>query len=276
MAVLLLTIRFLLFDIFIAPSLNLQGNSVNDMAWRHTAHLLLLYYFFMTLIINFINQVNKKYGPGVVLPLLFGKYRKPQEEKRIFLFMDLKSSTTIAEKLGHLKYSSFIRDCFFDINAMLFRFQAQVYQYAGDEIIVTWPESEGLKDRNCIRFYFACKQQFLNRQEYYISNYGLLPEFKAGVHSGMVTAVEIGEIKRDIAYHGDTLNIASRIQGVCNEYKKSFLASESLVQKLGEEQKDNRQNIRYQPLGMILLKGKTKQVGIVSIESATVEPVFQP
>ena len=100
----------------------------------------------MTLVISFINQVNKKYGPGVLVPLLLGKYRNPQEEERIFMFMDLKSSTTVAEELGHLKYSSFIRDCFMDINQVLLPFNAQVYQYVGDEIVVTWTVSDGLKD----------------------------------------------------------------------------------------------------------------------------------
>src|SRR5690606_23539690 len=125
-------------------------------------------------------------------PLLLGKYRNPREEERIFMFMDLKSSTTIAEQLGHLKYSAFIRDCFADINKILFPFRAQVYQYVGDEIVVTWTAYEGLKNYFCIRFYFACKNQFHNRTEYYIKNYGLLPEFKAGIHMGKVTAVEIG------------------------------------------------------------------------------------
>jgi len=99
-------------------------------------------FFFSTILISFINQVNKKYDPGILLPLLLGKYCEAKEEDRIFMFMDLKSSTATAERLGHLKYSAFIRDYFSDINDVLYRFRAQVYQYVGDEIVVTWPESE--------------------------------------------------------------------------------------------------------------------------------------
>src|SRR5688572_6403514 len=109
----LLLMRFVLFDLLITPTLNIE---MNQQSWEHLFNLLVVYYFFMTLLISFINQVNKKYGPGVLVPLLFGKYRNPVEEERIFMFMDLKSSTSIAEKLGHLKYSACIRDCFFDIN----------------------------------------------------------------------------------------------------------------------------------------------------------------
>lgn len=254
-------LRFVLFDLFLLPSLYMPGFRLNEASWGHLFYLLLIYYFFMTLLISFINQVNKKYGPGVLLPLLLGRYRNPKEEERIFMFMDLKSSTTTAEKLGHLRYSSFIRDCFVDINEVLFPFCAQVYQYVGDEIVVMWPESEGLKNHFCIRFYFACKKQFQDRVGYYMTNYGFLPEFKAGIHMGKVTAVEIGEIKKDIAYHGDTLNISARIQGVCNEYHKDFLVSEYLVEKMGTDQ-----NMKAEALGMILLRGKTEKIGIVSVD----------
>ena len=100
---------------------------------------MLIYNIAIELLITFINQVNKKYGPGVLLPILLGKYRSPKEEERVFLFMDLKSSTLIAETLGHLKYSAFIRDSFMDINSILSKYNAQVYQYVGDEIVITWP-----------------------------------------------------------------------------------------------------------------------------------------
>jgi adenylate cyclase len=258
---LLLLLRFVLYDLFILPSLPLPGITWNDQAWDYLFSLLLIYYFFMTLVISFINQINKKYGPGVLIPLLLGRYRTPREEERIFMFMDLKSSTATAEKLGHLRYSAFIRDCFMDINEVLLPFHAQVYQYVGDEIVVTWPEQEGVKNQFCIKFYFACRQQFSSRAEYYIEKYGLLPEFKAGMHAGLVTAVEIGELKREIAYHGDTLNTAARIQSVCNEYEKNFLVSEYLFNRI-----DSLPQVKPEALGMMLLKGKTQAVGIVSLE----------
>lgn len=253
-------IRYVFFNSIILGSTYLHAIALHDNSWKYVFLLLMIYYFFMTLLISFINQVNKKYGPGVLLPLLLGRYRTPKEEERIFMFMDLKSSTATAEKLGHLKYSSFIRDCFSDINEVLFPFRAQVYQYVGDEIVVTWPEQEGLKYHFCINFYFACKDQFGLRAQYYLTNYGLVPEFKAGLHSGMVTAVEIGELKRDIAYHGDTLNTAARIQSVCNEFGKSFIASQYLIDKTGLPA-----TVSAEPLGQIMLRGKAEKVELVSL-----------
>jgi adenylate cyclase len=249
-----------MFDPVVSPILNNSGVQWNDNSWKYLFYLLLVYYSFMTLLISFINQVNKKYGPGILLPLLLGRYRDPKEEDRIFMFMDLKASTTIAENLGHLKYSSFVRDCFADINEVLYPFRAQVYQYVGDEIVVTWPESEGIKEHFCIEFYFACRAQFQARTDYYMKTYGILPDFKSGAHTGTVTVVEIGEVKRDIAYHGDTLNTASRIQGVCSEHGKSFIISKALLDKVG-----THPQMMVEQLGAFQLKGKTNQIDLVSI-----------
>lgn len=181
------------------------------------------------------------------------------------MFMDLKASTTIAESLGHIKYSSFIRDAFMDINRVLFQHSAQVYQYVGDEIVVSWNVKEGMNNIHCVEFYFACQKQFADKTDYYMENYGQLPQFKAGLHMGKVTAVEIGEIKRDIAYHGDTLNTAARIQSLCNQYGKKFLASDFFLSK---NQLSNEFTI--ESVDTVLLKGKTEMVGISSIEKSAV------
>jgi adenylate cyclase len=254
-------LRYVFFDPLIFSPFKISGLTLSEESWPLVFLLLGIYYSFMTLVISFVNQVNKKYGPGILIPLLLGRYRNPREEDRIFMFMDLKSSTATAEQLGHLKYSSFIRDCFSDINEVLYPFRAQVYQYVGDEIVVTWPEKEGIKNRFCIEFFFACKSQFAARSMYYMTEYGFLPEFKAGAHTGTVTTVEIGEYKRDIAHHGDTLNTASRIQGVCNDYNKTFLISKYLFEKVGIHS-----NMKTEELGLIPLKGKTTKVGLVSVE----------
>ncbi|MEO7802663.1 MAG: adenylate/guanylate cyclase domain-containing protein [Ginsengibacter sp.] len=256
-------IRFFLFQWIFLPSMYTARVSPSASSLKYLFYITLVYYFFMTLVINFINQVNKKYGPGILLPMLLGKYRNPREEERIFMFMDLKSSTSLAEKLGHLKFSALIRDSFMDINLLLSAFNAEVYQYIGDEIVLTWRVNDGLKNLSCIRFFFACEQQFRSRIDYYTRQYGVLPYFKAGLHLGTVTVVEIGEIKRDIAYHGDILNTTSRIQSVCNDYNKKLLVSELILEKAGLTP-----NITRESLGMIQLRGKEQMIGIVSLDIA--------
>jgi adenylate cyclase len=254
-------VRFFLFDAIVASSFGRKIPPVSDEVWRVFFTLVLIYCFFMTFVIYFIIEVNKKFGPGVLVPLLLGKYRNPKEENRAFLFMDLKSSTTIAEALGHIRYSAFIRDSFMDINKVLKSHNAEIYQYVGDEIVVSWRIDETAKKTACVEFFFACQKQFETRGGYYLKKYGSIPVFKAGLHIGKVTAVEIGEMKRDIAYHGDTLNTAARIQSMCNQYDKRFLTSAYF-----SSQSNLENYFKTEPLGEILLKGKATPVSILSIE----------
>ncbi|MBB6004065.1 adenylate/guanylate cyclase domain-containing protein [Arcicella rosea] len=259
--VLFYIIRYVLFVQFIAPIVNLSKIKLNDESWRYIFYLFLIQTSFMNIIISFINQMNKKFGPGILLPLLLGKYRNPREEERIFMFMDLQSSTTIAESLGHIKYSAFIQESFMDINDVVPKFRAEIYQYVGDEIVISWTVSEGLRKSSCVAFYFACEAQFNKRAIEYTNEYGIVPKFKAGLHLGKVTAVEIGEIKRDIAYHGDTLNTAARIQSVCNDHGKYLLASKEIV-----DCANITEQYMVESMGEVLLKGKRNLVEIMSIE----------
>ena len=254
--------RFIVWEYLIVP-LFFNGTSpiADESAWGFYTYVLMVYTFPMGLVISFINQMNKKFGPGVLVPLLLGKYRNPKEEKRIFMFMDLRSSTTHAENLGHLKYSALIRDSFLDINRVLSKHQAEVYQYVGDEIVVSWPGTERIGRIECIEFFFDCQYTFKLRESYYNETYGFVPEFKAGLHQGIVTAVEVGEIKRDIAYHGDTLNTASRIQSKCNEYKSDLLISDEIEKNINWGERFEKRFV-----GEVSLKGKLSAVNLFSVQ----------
>jgi len=260
--ILISVVRSVLYPYLLSHYFDNAGSKISQSSWDAFFYLLLIYTIVSGLVISFINQANKKYGPGILLPLLLGKYRKPKEEERFFLFMDLKSSTSIAETLGHLDYSSFIRDSFMDINSLLSEYNAQIYQYAGDEVVITWTIGEGMKNFSCIQFYFACEERFNKRSTHYMKQYGQVPEFKAGLHMGKVTVVEIGDIKRDIAYHGDTLNTAARIQSVCNLYNKRFLTSTYVLEKMRPGK-----SYKIETIGMVQLRGKSQPVEIASINS---------
>ena len=221
-----------------------------------------IYTAIMIVVISFIKQMNAKFGPGILIPMLLGRYRNPRTEKRIFLFMDLKDSTTHAEKLGSLEFSTLLQDCFSDVNKVIPPFNAEIYQYVGDEIVLSWRSEEGLKNNNCIRFFFSFQKQLQKRKDYYISKYNFLPEFKAGANIGNITVAEVGDFKREIAYHGDTINTASRIQSVCNTYGKSFLISEDLKNEIDK-------NIFTSFVSTIKLKGKEKEINLFSVEEAT-------
>ena len=214
----------------------------------------------MIVIISFIKQMNNKFGPGILVPMLLGKFRKPSIEERIFLFMDLKDSTTYAERLGHLKFSEMIQDCFLDVNKVIPPFNAEIYQYVGDEVVLSWSNVEGLRNMNCIKFFFSFQNYLLKKKGQYEEKYGFIPQFKAGANIGNITVAKVGDIKREIAYHGDTINTAARIQSVCNTYGKSFIISERLKDQIIWEE-----SFSTEFMDSIRLKGKEKEIKLYSV-----------
>ncbi len=211
-------------------------------------------------VFSFIRIAIDKFGKGVFLKMLLGKYRNPQEEKRIFMFLDLKSSTTIAESLGHYKYSQLIQDCFFDINDVVPRFEAEIYQYVGDEVVLSWPYKKGLSNKNCVALFFEFQRTLNDRSSYYEDKYGLTPQFKAGIHGGKLMVAEVGVVKKELAFHGDVINTSARIQSQCNAYNVPILISEKLKEDL-----DMNERYSTKAIGSILLKGKKEKVGIFTI-----------
>ncbi|WP_346317886.1 adenylate/guanylate cyclase domain-containing protein [Chitinophaga sp. YIM B06452] len=205
-------------------------------------------------------QINSKFGPGVFWNIIRGRYNTPREEKRIFMFLDLNSSTTIAEKLGDKKYHAFLKDLFTDITNPILDNRGEIYQYVGDEVIVAWKYGEGVENSKCIQCFFDIKQHLEDLRSKYMARYGIMPVFKAGIHYGKVVAGEIGVIKRDITYSGDVLNTTSRIQGLCKEYNAEVIASGDLMAEL-------RLTGHYeaQTLGSIRLRGKEKEMLLVAL-----------
>ena len=205
-----------------------------------------------------LRQVNLFLGSRNLWRLLRGKYYTPHEEERIFMFLDLQSSTKHAEKLGHIKYSKMIQDCFNDLGVVIEN-ESEIYQYVGDEVVLTWKLNEGLRNQNCVNAYFNFKQQLEKKQEHYMRNYNINPHFKAGMHTGIVTVTEVGKYKKDIAYHGDTINTASRIQGKCNEFEEELLISGTLKDQL------DTVSFNYNKLDSIALRGKEKKVLVYAV-----------
>lgn len=204
--------------------------------------------------------VNDKYGPGVFRKFLLGRYFEPRREERIFMFLDLRSSTSIAEQLGEEKYFAFLREVFKYATPAILKHEGEIYQYVGDEIVISWEMAKGIRNANCIHAYFDIQQELNRRKSYFLEKYHVSPEFKAGVHQGYVMAGEIGVVKREIAYSGDVLNTAARIQSKCNEFGVNLLFSGDLIQRL------SLQGMSPRALGDIELRGKQERVKLFTLQ----------
>lgn len=206
-------------------------------------------------------MINDKFGHGLLWSMIYGKYHLPRSEDRIFMFLDLRSSTTIAEKLGNEKYHQMLKDLFAHITDPILDHRGEIYQYVGDEVVISWKRDVGVTGNNCINCFYAIKEKLNLKKEQYLEKYGISPAFKAGIHFGNVIAGEIGIIKRDITYSGDVLNTAARIQGKCNDFDVDILTSQSLIEQLSDASV-----FELKPLGSIALRGKERQLELVTLK----------
>ena len=240
-----------------------QGKQIDefyDSMLSNDQLILIIYTLVVYVLLSFYIQINLLLGEGVLLKFLLGKYRKPTGENRIFMFLDLKSSTTIAERLGLENYYSLLNDFFHEISEPVRATNAEIYQYVGDEVVFTWKTKEGLANSNCLKIFFKIREKVYNNRKYYRDKYGDIPDFKAGLHFGEVISAQIGDIKREIVYNGDVLNTSARIQEQCNKLNRELLISGILLNRL-----DIKNEYRAERIDTIKLRGKESSLELFSL-----------
>ncbi|MGZ8545375.1 MAG: adenylate/guanylate cyclase domain-containing protein, partial [Flavisolibacter sp.] len=182
----------------------------------------------MTIISIILLEVTYKYGPGMFWIMLSGEYHKPRIENRIFIFLDINESTSIAEDLGHEKYFIMLRAFFNDITLPIMANDGEIYQYVGDEIVISWFNTPANKHKS-LKFIRNTNYLMERLGPRYKKRFGAQPKFKVGLHAGEVTAGLIGMIKKDLVYCGDTMNTTARIRSMCNELEEPFILSEDFL-----------------------------------------------
>ncbi len=221
------------------------------------------YFFYLTignLLIYTLFSLRDIVGPEMYQSVLRGKYSIPVEENRIFIFMDLVDSTTIAEKLGHIDYSRFIKECYELMTDAIIYHKAAIYQYVGDEIVLSWTPDKGLENDNCLKLYDSVCLLIEKHTDFFKKEFGVVPKFCAGLHMGKVTAVQVGLIKRELAYHGDVLNTTSRLQEKCKDFNVDILTTEALRSQLSTE---------LEHIGTLKLRGKISETEMYTVKKDT-------
>ena len=246
---------------FFAPESGLKQESFIKVL--HTGILFkdLLFLMLIDTLYAWLYQLRTVIGHKIFPRLLLGTYRNPRTEKRVFMFIDMQDSTTHAEKLGHLKFTKLIQECFKDFDIISLNKDVDIYKYVGDEVIVSWDMDSGIHNANCLRLFFDFQKILKERESHYIREFGFLPKFKAGVHPGEVTVAETGVSKRSIEYLSDVLNTAARLQGVCNNYKVDFVMSGKLKSLLGKTP-----GIKIDFIESVQLKGKQNHIDVYHVD----------
>ncbi len=239
---------------------------VGDFVYDFVFLSVLIYASSGLVLVVFIKEVSNSLGKGTLVNFLLGTYHNPRMEERIFMFVDMKSSTTIAEQLGHVRYFELLNDCFSDMTDSILDYKGEIYQYVGDEVIITWPLAKGVKDSQYLECIFDIKRLFQDRRDYYRENYDVVPDFKAGIHFGEVTAGEMGVVRKEVMFSGDVLNTTARLRDLCKTYDTDIIISEKLLGKVV-----NPDQYEIKDLGENEVRGRQERIKIAGVSLRTIE-----
>ena len=212
---------------------------------------------------SFIFEVNRLLGQNVLLNFVTGRYHRPRLEERVLLFIDMEGSTGFAERLGPLVFHRLLNRFVTDLTEPIVAARGEIYSYVGDELITTWKLDQGLAQARCVAACFDAFDALARKAPEYRREFGAAVNFRAGLHCGPLVTGEMGSVKTEIVFLGDTVNTAARIQDFCRETGDRVLASADLVDRL-----ELPPGVTKRSLGDLRLRGKGADLALYALTTA--------
>ncbi|MEM6395351.1 MAG: adenylate/guanylate cyclase domain-containing protein [Bacteroidota bacterium] len=211
-----------------------HSDQFQEFLYQEDFDVILFYALIFIGLTIFTRQISKKLGQGVLASYISGRYHEPKEVERIFMYLDLRGSTPIAEKLGGVDFHQFMHDFYADITESILAVKGTIYDYIGDKLIVAWDMRKGTENSNCILAYFNVKYKIIKIREQYINRYGIVPRFSTSFHCGKVIIGELGDVKSQIVYQGEILYQTAAIEKLFGSHtpEEDILISGTLLERL--------------------------------------------
>jgi len=177
------------------------------------------------------------------------------------LFTDIRDFTTISEQHTPEDVVDILSAYFEILNAIAEENGGTVVQYLGDSIFVMWNapvEDERHAEHGC-RCALAMKAAVdaLNETSLQGGRPQLFTRF--GLHTGPAVVGSFGAMSRQqYTPMGDTINVASRLEGLNKQFDTSILVSAAIRGATGSR-------FVFRPLGLTQVKGRTESVDIAEL-----------
>ena len=188
--------------------------------------------FFITFIIIFVLHVGRLVGGQTLRNLILGRYHRPRMEERFFLFVDIVGSTRIAEKIGPLRMHRFLNRVFALAADPISDHHGEIYQYVGDEIVVTWRVAKGRHASRPLACFFAIQSVLADAGPWFEAHLDVVPAIRGALHAGSVVTGEVGVNRRSIVFHGDVMNVTARLEQAAREFDCPLLVSADAIDLL--------------------------------------------
>ncbi len=190
------------------------------------------------------------------------KLRLGGERRRVTLFFsDLAGFTTISERLEPETVVGLLNDYLSSMTDIILEESGTVDKFEGDAIMALWgapleqPDQAARACRAALRQRAALDE--LNRR---FAGMKLPPlKMRIGLNTGDAIVGNLGSAKRfDYTVIGDTVNLASRLEGLNKFYGTAIMASEATATECQEA-------VAFRELDLVAVKGKEKPVRVFEV-----------
>jgi len=176
-------------------------------------------------------------------------------------FSDIAGFTTISESLTAEELVKLLNEYLSEMTDIILSLGGTLDKYEGDAIIAFWNAPLEQLDhalRAC-RAALKCQQRLEELGPDFKKRFGHLLTMRIGLNSGPAVVGNMGSQRRfDYTAMGDTVNLASRLEGACKHYHLPVLIGEETMKKV-------KDNIVCREVDFIQVVGKKKPVHIFEI-----------
>jgi len=186
------------------------------------------------------------------------------------LFSDIRSFTTLTETLGPQATVSLLNEYFEIMVDCVQREGGMLDKFIGDAMMCAFgvPMTHEDDEDRAVRAAVAMIRNLDTWNKGRIEGGKFPVEIGIGLNTDVVVSGNIGSKKRmDFTMIGDGVNLAARLESACKQYKARILVSEFTYKKL-------RGTYRAREIDRIVVKGKTKPVGVYEILEYHTEESF--
>ncbi len=186
---------------------------------------------------EWIKETMQRYlDPEIARQILSGRINVEGEMKDVtLLFSDLREFTAFAEQHHPKEVLAKVNRYFSAMTEVIRKHDGTVFQYVGDEIETVFgaPLADPLHPDRAVAAALEMREALEEINREWIGNGQIPLRHGVGIHSGVALAGNVGSHDRQsYAPVGDTVNTASRVSGLCRDFKTDLLISESTVQRL--------------------------------------------
>jgi adenylate cyclase len=186
------------------------------------------------------------------------------------LFSDVRSFTTLTEKLGPQGTVSLLNEYFTLMVDCIQAEDGMLDKFIGDAIMAAFgiPVDHGDDEDRAVR---AALRMLVDLHEWNDKREAegqMRVEMGVGLNTDFVVSGNIGSPKRmDYTLIGDGVNLAARLESACKQYSAKLLISEFTYAKL-------RGTYRSREIDYVIVKGKTEPVGVIELLDYHTEESF--